>query len=83
MPAVIRGEPAVRGTSEWWIANHETHSASASAPKVGEDQFAAHFQYDVTNKPSGRRIQMSEVALYTVTGDKITGGQFIHHIPGT
>jgi ketosteroid isomerase-like protein len=83
MPAVIRGKPAVRGKSEWWIANHEIHSASASAPMVGEGRFAVHFQYDVTNKPSGRRMQMSEVALYTVRGDKINAEEFFYHMPGT
>jgi ketosteroid isomerase-like protein len=83
MPAVRKGKPAIRGKNEWWVANHEVHSASASAPMVGDGQFAVHFQYDVTNKPSARRMQMSEVALYTVKGDRITQEQFFYHMPGT
>jgi hypothetical protein len=82
MPAVMKGKKAVRGKSEWWGANHEIHSASGSDPMVGNGQFAVYWDYDVTNKPSGQRMKMVEMALYTVKGEKITQEQFFYHMPG-
>ncbi len=34
------------------------------------------FTYDVTNKPSGRRFKLDEVALLTVENDKIAREEF-------
>ncbi len=81
MPAVQQGKPAIRGKNEWWVANHEVHSASASAPMIGDGQFTVHFQYDVTQKATGKRFQMTEIGLYTVKGDKIVQEQFFYHMP--
>src|ERR1700761_1531342 len=66
MPAEMKGIAAIRGKNEWWMANHEVHSGVANGPYVGKDQFAVQFIYDVTNKPSGKRFQIEEMALYTV-----------------
>ena len=53
-----------------------------AGPYVGEDEFAVHYDYDVTNRPSGQRIQMTEMALYTVKDGKIVREQFFYHMPG-
>ncbi len=82
MPAEIRGRDAVRQKNEWWFDNHEIHSAETAGPYVGEDEFAVHYDYDVTNRPSGQRIQMTEMALYTVKDGKIVREQFFYHMPG-
>ena len=37
------------------------------------------FTYDVTNKPSGRRMQMDETALFTVENDKIVREEFFYN----
>jgi SnoaL-like protein len=69
MPSVqqeMKGLAAVKGKGEWWLANHEIHSASVTGPWTHEDRFVVGFQYDVTNKPSGKRMKMDEVAS-TVT----------------
>lgn len=47
-----------------------------------DDQFAVHFAYDVTAKPSGQRFNMAELALYTVKDGKIVREQFFYHMPG-
>ena len=62
------------------IGNHEIHSTWAIGPFCGhrDDQFAVLFEMDVTNKPSGERTQMSEVALYTVAGGKIVQEEFLY-----
>ena len=78
MPAEMKGLPAIKGKNQWWLENHEIHSAQANGPYIGENQFAVEFNYDVTNKPSGKRMQMNEMALYTVEGDKIVHEHFFY-----
>jgi ketosteroid isomerase-like protein len=79
MPATMKGIDAIRGKNEWWIANNEVHDASLAGPFVGEHQFATHATYDVTFKPSGQRVQMAEMALYTVKDGKIVEEQFFYN----
>ena len=81
MPAETKGIEAIRGKNKWWLENHEVHSAEANGPYVGENQFAVEFKYDVTHKPSEKRIQMEEMALYTVKNGKIVHEHFYYN-PG-
>jgi ketosteroid isomerase-like protein len=46
----------------------------------GEDRFAVRLSYDVTNKPSGRRMKMDEIALFTVADGKIVREEFFYDI---
>jgi hypothetical protein len=81
MPAKMEGIAAVRGKNQWWMENHEVHDAQVEGPFVGpqKDQFAVRFGLDVTNKPSGQRMQMAEVALYTVNrAGKIKQEEFLY-----
>ena len=78
MQQEAKGLAAVRGKGEWWVANHEIHSASVTGPWPHGDRFVAGFQYDVTNKPSGRRMKMDEVGLYTVRDGKIVREEFFY-----
>ncbi len=80
MPARMEGIEAIRGKNAWWSENHEIHSVDVTGPYCGhrQDQFAAEFTMDVTNKPSGERTQMREVALYTIDGDKIVQEEFLY-----
>jgi hypothetical protein len=76
------GLDAVLGKSKWWVENHEVHSAEVNGPYLGENQFALEFKYDVTQKFSGKRLQMHEMGLYTVAGDKITHEHFFYPTGG-
>ncbi len=80
IPARIEGFKAVRGKSVWWYENHDVHASTATGPFCGhrDDQFVVKFDIDVTNKPSGQRIQMTEVGIYTVGGDKIVQEEFLY-----
>jgi ketosteroid isomerase-like protein len=73
-----KGLAAVKGKGEWWVANHEIHSASVTGPWPHDDRFVVGFQYDVTNKPSGQRMKMDEAALYTVRDGKIVREEFFY-----
>ncbi len=79
MPARIEGIAAVEQKGAWWFANHEVHGMTAVGPFIGNrsDQFAVKFDMDITPK-GGERMQMSEVALYTVRNDKIVEEAFLY-----
>ena len=82
MPAEMKGIDAIRGKNEWWLANHEVHSATANGPFIGDKDFVAHYIYDVTFKPTGKRMQMKELALYTVKDGKVVREEFFYHTGG-
>ncbi|MBI1338196.1 MAG: nuclear transport factor 2 family protein [Phycisphaera sp.] len=82
MPAEQKGTQAVLGKAKWWYDNHEVHSHSAVGPMVGGDHFAVKFHYDVTFKPANRRMQMTEMAFYTVKAGKIVREEFYYCGPG-
>ena len=78
MDPVSRGLPAIRAKGQWWSANHEIHSAVVAGPWPLEDRFIVGFKFEVTNKPSGKRMTMEEMALYTVQGGKIVKEEFFY-----
>ena len=82
LPAELRGIDAIRGKNEWWFQNYDVHSAKATGPFIGDDQFAVKFDYDTTFKPTGEQVQMTEMALYTVADGKIVHEHFFYHMPG-
>jgi hypothetical protein len=77
MPAEIRGIDQVRGKTEWWEKNMEVHSAKVTGPFVARDTFVVQFDVDVTDKASKKRMQMSEVGIYTVKGGKVAREEFL------
>lgn len=77
MPAEMRGLDQVRGKTEWWEQNMEVHSANVDGPFVARDTFVVQFDVDVTDKTSKKRMQMSEVGIYTVKDGKVTREEFL------
>jgi ketosteroid isomerase-like protein len=73
-----KGLAAIRAKGEWWVNNHEIHSAAITGPWPHGDRFIVGFQYDVTNKPSGQRMKMDEVGLYTIENGKIVREEFFY-----
>src|ERR1041384_6106453 len=51
-----RGREAVAAKGKWWSDNHTVHSATCDGPWPNGDRFIVRFTYDVTNKPSDRRL---------------------------
>jgi ketosteroid isomerase-like protein len=76
MPARMTGIAAIRQKNEWWYDNFDVHSSEADGPFVHGDQFAVRYTYDVTEKKTGKRSKVSEVALYTVRNAKIVEERF-------
>ena len=77
MPAEMRGIDQVRGKTDWWEKNMEVHSAKVSGPFVARDTFVVQFDIDVTDKASKKRMQMSEVGVYTVKDGKVAREEFL------
>ena len=47
-----------------------------------DNRFAVRFAFDVTNKPSGKRMKMDEIGLFTVEKGKITREEFFYPTDG-
>lgn len=78
MDRTAKGLKAIRAKGEWWRDNHTVHRAEVSGPYPNENRFAVRFFFDITNKPSGQRVSMEEIGLFTVEGGKITREEFFY-----
>ncbi len=74
----VKGVEGIRGKSKWWNENHIVHKAEVFGPYPHDDRFAVRFLYDITNKPSQRRMTMDEVGLFTVANGKIVKEEFFY-----
>src|SRR4029450_3886380 len=77
MPAEMRGIDQVRGKTNWWEKNMQVHSAKVAGPFVARDTFVVQFDVDVTDKASNKRMQMSEVGIYTAKDGKVAREEFL------
>ena len=77
-PREVTGLEAVNGKAHWWISNHEVHSAKVDGPLVAGPLFSVRFTYDITQKASGRRMVMDELAMYHVKDGKIDREEFFY-----
>ena len=82
MDRTSTGLAAIRAKGEWWNANHEIHSAMVAGPWPFDDRFIVGFKFEVTHKPSGRRLTMEEMALYTIRDGKIVREEFFYNAGG-
>ncbi|MCU0656895.1 MAG: nuclear transport factor 2 family protein [Polyangiaceae bacterium] len=76
--AETRGLAAIVEKGKGWEANHEIHGAKVEGPWPHGDRFIVRFTYDITNKPSGRRMLMDEMGLFTVENGKIVREEFFY-----
>jgi hypothetical protein len=75
---ITRGLSAIRAKGAAWVRDHQIHAIELSGPFPLEQRFAVFFRFDVTNKPSQRRMSMEEVALFTVESGKIVREEFFY-----
>jgi ketosteroid isomerase-like protein len=73
-----RGKGAARAKGEWWSQHHDVHDVKVEGPYVNGDDFTVRFVMDVTDKDSGQRMTMDEVALYRLKGGKIAEERFFY-----
>ena len=72
-----RGIDGVRGKVDWWLNAMETHSVKVHGPFVAHNRFVVQYDMDVTDKGSKKRMQLSEVGVYTVKDGKIVREEFL------
>ena len=70
------GKPAVLAKYRGWEADHEIHDMKVEGPWVGATGFALRFWIDVTQKSTGQRSQMEEIAVYEVKDGRIVREEF-------
>ena len=73
-----KGLAAIKAKGDWWRDNHEIHSAALTGPWPNGNRFVVGFQYEVTFKPSGQRMKMDEVGLFTIENGKIVREEFFY-----
>lgn len=74
---VVEGIAALRAKHDWWEANATVHGGETHGPYLHGDQFAVRFTLDVTMKDMGR-VNMDEIAIYTVRDGKIVEERFFY-----
>lgn len=72
-----RGIDQIRGKVDWWVNAMEVNDIKVSGPFVAHDRFVVQYDLDVTDKSSQKRMQMSEVGVYTVKNGKIIREEFM------
>jgi ketosteroid isomerase-like protein len=71
------GLEGIRGKHAWWDSAFETHETKVEGPFLhGDDRFAVIFAVDATEKATGQRMPMHEVAIYHVADGKIVREEF-------
>lgn len=75
---ITRGLSAIQAKGEAWARDHQIHAIELSGPFPLDQRFAVFFRFDVTNKPSQRRLSMEEVGLFTIEGGKIVREEFFY-----
>lgn len=76
MDRVSHGLEQIKGKHDWWAENFEVHGGSVDGPYIHDNRFAVIFEIDATEKSSGERSQMREVAIYHVADGKIAKEEF-------
>ncbi len=76
---VTRGIEGVRRKNSDWGEQNTIHEQNVEGPYPhGEDRFAVRFSYDVTNKPSGRRMKLDEIGVFTLAAGKVVREEFYY-----
>jgi hypothetical protein len=75
-----KGLEAVKAKGDWWVANHEVHSAKVEGPLVAGSHFAVTFKLDVTFKPESKRFTMEEIGVYKVADGKVVYEEFFYNM---
>jgi len=78
----VQGLDAIKAKHEWWESANDIHSTKAEGPFIhGHDRFCVIFDMDITEKETGQRSQMREVATYYVNdAGKIFREEFAYAI---
>ena len=78
---VTKGIEGVRQKNMAWSEMNIVNSHGVEGPYPhGDDRFAVRFSYDVTQKASGQRMKLDEIALFTLAHGKIVREEFFYQM---
>jgi hypothetical protein len=75
---VSQGREALKAKGEFWESSFDEHGSKISDPVIAGDFFSISVEVDVTDKKSGARFTMQEIAVYQVKDGKIVLEQFFY-----
>ena len=75
------GRKAVEAKSADFSSKNEIHSCACEGPYVGTHGFGVKFTVDMSDRASGQRMQMTELAFYRVKNGKVVEEEFLYGPP--
>jgi len=77
--AKVTGRDAIKRKHEHWNSTMQVHSSAIDGPFLhGRDRFGVIYEIDATNKKTGQRMAMKELAIYKVSDNKIVREEFFY-----
>lgn len=74
---IAKGREAIKAKRQDWMATHDIHKLDADGPYVHPpNKFGVRFEAEVTQKATGQRMNLKEIAVYSVQGGKIVREEF-------
>lgn len=74
---IAKGRSAIKAKRGDWVATHDIQSLDADGPYVHPpNKFGVRFEAEVTQKATGQKMTLCEVAVYTVEGGRIVREEF-------
>ncbi|MCK8463684.1 nuclear transport factor 2 family protein [Aliiroseovarius sp. S1339] len=74
---IAKGRGAIKAKRESWAATHTIHKLDADGPYVHPpNRFVVRFEAEVTQKDTGRLMNLREIAVYSVEEGKIVREEF-------
>ena len=74
---ITKGRDAIKAKREDWLKTHEILTLTADGPFVHPpNRFGARFNAEVVQKDTGQRMNLSEIAIYSVEDGKIVLEEF-------
>ena len=74
---IAKGRGAIEAKREDWAATHEIHKLDADGPYVHPpNRFSVRFDVEVTQQSTGRKMNLREIAIYTVEDGEIAREEF-------
>ena len=80
-PRITEGKKSLLEKAAKFAKTTTVHGATCGKPMINGDQFVCTMSMDCTSSEgpmAGQRMNMSEIALYTVKNGKITEGKFFY-----
>jgi ketosteroid isomerase-like protein len=72
------GISAIRAKGKTFSEKNNVNRFTVGEPCVGGDLFAVPFTFDITEKATGKHMNLQEIGIYTVRDGKIVEERFLY-----